>query len=101
MIFISGQFTAPRAGVYLITFSYRISVEPNEGIWVNLYKDGIRITGTVQRTYYSNGGHGYVNSTGGRVVYQRLEAGNTIHMQTGRMFGWMGNIIMCVEFVSN
>ena len=43
MIFISGQFTAPRAGVYLITYSYLASNDPGEGTTVYIYKDGVRL----------------------------------------------------------
>ena len=100
MIFISGKFTAPRAGVYLITYSYRGSNDPGEGTYVYIYKDGVKLVETENSNYYSSGGSGWMTSTGGRAVYQRLEAGNTIHLGTSTVSGQMSRIILCVEFIN-
>ena len=94
---ISGVFTAPRAGVYLITFSY----EGGEWSEVFMYKDGVKLQETKHKTYYYRAGKGYVSSTGGRAVYQRLKAGSTIHLGTDIVRGNMGHIILCVEFINN
>ena len=94
---ISGKFTAPRAGVYLITFSY----EGGEWSEVYIYKDGVKLQETKHKTYYNSAGYGQVTSTGGRAVYQRLEAGSTIHLGTDRVDGEMYRIILCVQFINN
>ena len=97
---ISGNFTAPTAGVYLITFSYRSANVPGRETVVYIYKNGVRLEKTRYGTLYYNSQarSGQVQSTGGRSLYQRLEAGNTIHLQTGGGSGNMGELILCVEF---
>lgn len=97
----SGQFTAPHAGVYLITFSYRGYNDPSEWTSAYIHKDGERLGETHHITSNREGGSGVTRSTAGRAVYQRLEAGDTITLQTGTMTGDMYRIIMCVEFRNN
>ena len=94
------MFTAPRAGVYLITFSYQGNNEPGEGTTVFIYKNGAE-SETQHDTYYSRDGSGWVDSTGGRAVYHRLEAGDTLTLQTGTVTGTMGFIMLCVQFINN
>ena len=95
------MFTAPRAGVYLITFSYRSSNDPGQGTTVYIYKNGHQMSETLHNTYFSIAGNGWVQSTGGRAVYQRLGAGDTLTLQTTTVTGNMYNIIFCVEFINN
>ena len=105
---LSGAFTAPRAGVYLITFSYYSSNDRNKETWIYIYKNGVRLketgtqTGHTDHVTVSVSGTKYgskVGSTGGRTVYQRLEAGHNITLQTRKVTGIMWNIIMCVEYI--
>ena len=98
---ISGIFTAPCAGVYLITFSYLGSNDPGEEIYAFLHKNEEKINETRHFTYYGAEGSGIVHSTGGRAVYQRLEAGDTITLQTDSVTGVMWNIIFCIQFINN
>ena len=98
---VSGVFTAPRAGVYLVTFSYRGGIDPSEQTNVYLHHNGVRLDETLHNTYYGNGGSGYVRSTGGRAVYLRLEAGDTLTLQTGTVTGNMYHIMFCVQFINN
>ena len=99
---ISGVFTAPRAGVYLITFSYESDNDPDERTYAYLYTNGNRLDETYHVTFYSSGGSGYMESTSGRSVYQRLEAGDTLTLQTDEtLTGDMGWIIFCVQFINN
>ena len=115
---ISGKFTAPLAGVYLVTFSYQATNDPEERTYAYLYKDGIRLKETQHHDFLSGSGpYAHVqSSTSGRAVYQYLEAGSTIHLQAdyvngggmlnaifgeSRWVGDMSNIILCVEFVNN
>ena len=93
------MFTAPRAGVYMITFSYQTSNVPPGGMTVvYLYKNGERLQATENFS-------GYYTSrlwfTGGRVVYQRLKAGNKLHLQTSTVSVRMDYILLCVEFLHN
>ena len=81
------MFTAPRAGVYLITFSYRSYNDPNEQTDVYLHLNGARLVETLHQTFYGSAGSGAVDSTGGRAVYQRLEAGDTLTLQTTTVTG--------------
>ena len=48
----SGEFTAPRAGVYLITFSYQGSNDANEKTLVYLYNNGHRMDETIHENLY-------------------------------------------------
>ena len=98
---VSGVFTVPRDGVYLITFSYQGENDPGEVTYVYIYKNGAQMVETRHNTYYSSGGSGKVWFTGGRTVYQRLEAGDTLTLQTGRVDGDMWHIMFCVEFINN
>ena len=93
------MFTAPRAGVYLVTFSYESYNDPGEYTNVYLYLNGARLDETRHATYYS-GGTGKVWSTGGRAVYQRLGAGDTLTLQTTTVTGTMYKIMFCIEFSS-
>ena len=93
------MFTAPRAGVYLITFSYVGQNDPEEETRAYLYTNGQRLDETFHYTYYS-GGSGRVESTGGRSVYQKLEAGDILTLQTSYVTGNMGNIMFCVQFIN-
>ena len=95
------MFTAPRAGVYLITFSYWSNNDPAEVTSAYLHHNGQKWSETLHYTKYSSSGSGYVRSTGGRSVYQKLEAGNTLTLQTDRVSGDMGNIMFCVQFIDN
>ena len=83
--------------MYLITFSY----EGGEWSEVYIYKDGVKLQETKHKTYYNSAGYGQVTSTGGRAVYQRLGAGNTIHLGTGTVDGKIYHILMCVQFINN
>ena len=94
------MFTAPHAGVYLITFSYKGGNYPGKGNDVYLHKNGNKLSETLHNTYHSPGGSGWVGSTGGRAVYQKLEAGDTLTLQTG-IVGDMGFIMFCVQFINN
>ena len=98
---VSGVFTAPRAGVYLITFSYTGDIDPGERTWVYIYKNGARLLETQHGTYYGSGGSGRVISTGGRAVYQRLEAGDTLTLKTDSLTGIMRYIMFCIQFINN
>ena len=94
------MFTAPRAGVYLTTFSYQGSTDPGQWTNVILYKNGNRMHQTNHHYYYSPNGRGWVASTGGQAVYQRLEAGDTLNLQTDGVSGIMYRIIFCVQFIN-
>ena len=87
--------------MYQITFSYQSDNNPGEQTYVYIYKDGVKLQETNHYTYYSSGGKGSVQSTGGRAVYQRLEAGSTIHLETDAVTGTMYRIFLCVEFINN
>ena len=96
---ISGVFTAPRAGVYLITFSFYTYNDPSELTNVYLHLNGASLVETQHATFYYGGDvSGRVLSTGGRAVYLRLGAGDTLTLQTGTLTGQMGRIMFCVEF---
>ena len=95
------MFTAPRAGVYLITFSYESDNDPGEQTLVYIYKNGAMVSETGHGTAYSPGGRGWVHSASGRAVYQRLGAGDTITLQTYSLTGYMGVIMFCVQFINN
>ena len=97
--FIPGVFTAPRAGVYLITCSYQCGNQPGQVTIVSLYKNGAMMKGIKDYSGYNINSELW--STGGRAVYQRLEAGSTIHLGTDTVKGNMGHIILCVEFINN
>ena len=88
------MFTAPRAGVYLITFSTQARYDVGEQTWVNLYKNGACLEKIRHDTYYGDDGYpfGQLGSTGGRTVYLRLEAGDTLTLQTEIVTGQMFNI---------
>ena len=94
---VSGVFTAPRAGVYLVTFSYESRNDHNQATSVYVHLNGERLQETHHSTDYSSGGRGQVRTTGGRAVYQRLGAGDTLTLQTGTVTGGMYNIVFCVE----
>ena len=94
------MFTAPRAGVYLITFSYRGYNAHGKRTEVYMYKNGGRLDETRFLTYYT-GSSGQVDSTGGRSVYQKLEAGDTLNLKTSTVDGTMYNIMFCVQFINN
>ena len=98
---VSGVFTAPRAGVYLVTFSYESINDPGEATYVNLHHNGARLGETQHNTAYYGGGSGRVQSTGGQAVYQRLGAGDTLTLQTGGVTGDMRYIMFCIEFINN
>ena len=93
------MFTAPRAGVYLITCSYQCGNQPGQVTIVSLYKNGAMMKGIKDYSGYNINSELW--STGGRAVYQRLEAGNTIYMQTASMSGRLDNILLCVEYLHN
>ena len=95
------MFTAPRAGVYMISFSYRAINDAGEQTEVYVYKNSGQMGETLHYTYYSSDGSGQVSSTGGRTLYQSLEAGDTITLQTDTVTGDMWKIIFCLEFISN
>lgn len=115
----TGVFTAPQAGVYLITFSLGIYVDTDDSsIKVVVLKDGNEMITTASglslgdgRTSISRGGQRTttksptiipVSTTGGRAVYQRLEAGNKISLKSVVLNdAKMGGIWFCVQFVSN
>merc|ERR1719431_1115250 len=79
----TGVFTAPRAGVYLITFNYISHNDPGEYSYVYLHLNGASLgEETLHYTLKSHGGTSHVRSTGGRAVYQRVEAGDTLSLQT-------------------
>ena len=101
IILISGVFTAPRAGVYLITFSYYSYNGSGELTLAYLFTNGQRLDETEHNNYYTGDGSGRVQSTSGRAVYQKLEAGDTITLQTGAVTGYMGEIMLCVQFINN
>ena len=95
------MFTAPRAGVYLITFSYESYIDPGEYTNVYLYLNGVGLEETRHQTYYGSGGSGLVGSPGGRAVYQKVEAGDTLTLQTSGVTGDMYPIMFCVQFINN
>jgi len=103
----TGVFTAPRAGVYLATFSYMGGNNPGQQTVVYLHHNGARLAETRHQTRYSKDASGWVNSTGGRAVYQRLEAGDTLTLQTGEpgdtvtTTGPMSHFMFCVQFINN
>ena len=94
------MFTAPCAGVYLITFSFRSANEHGEVTEALLYTNGQMLPETYHDTYYY-GGSGQVVSTGGRSVYQRLEAGDTINLHAGHLSGYIYRILFCIQFINN
>jgi len=97
----TGVFTAPRAGVYLVTFSYMGSNDPGELTFVYLYLNGAILGETQHYTRYSSAGSGRVESTSGRAVYQRLGAGDTLTLRTGIVTDEMYRIMFCVQFINN
>ena len=94
------MFTAPRAGVYLVTFSFYSRNYSGDETRVYLHHNGARLEETLHYTWYSSAGSGFVRSTGGRAVYLRLEAGDTLTLQTYIVTGTMYRIMFCVEFSS-
>ena len=86
--------------MYGISFSYAGGNDPGENTQVFVTKNGVLLGDVSHGTWHSSGGSGYVESTGGRDVYQRLEAYDTINLQTGSVTGEMAFIIFCVEFVN-
>ena len=84
----------------MISFSYEARNDAGEQTEVYVYKNSGQMGETGHYTYYSSGGRGRVRSTGGRTLYQSLEAGDTITLQTG-VSGEIYNIMMCVEFINN
>ena len=107
---ISGKFTVPLNGVYMITFSYETNIEAGEEIGVYLNKDGLEIQYVWNKTFdhksygvrhylknRSNGLNG--GSIGGLATYQRLEAGNDITLMTEIVTGHMFDLTMCVQFL--
>ena len=101
VIIISGVFTAPRAGVYLITYSYKGRVQDEEHTFVYIYKNGSKLAQTEHSTDMSKHGYGKVTSTGGRSVYQRLEAGDTIRLQADDATGHLWRLLFCIQFINN
>lgn len=96
------MFTAPFPGVYLITFSYKSYNDVGEINRVYIHKNGVIVSETLHETYYNLASNGKVGSTGGRSVYQRLEAGDTLTLQTDdTLTGDMTWIIFCVQFINN
>ena len=69
-----------------------------KGTDVYLHKNGNKLSETLHNTYHSIG---WVGSTGGRAVYQKLEAGDTLTLQTGTVTGGMWGIMFCVQFINN
>ena len=101
------MFTTPRAGVYLITFSYLSWNEgygDGEGTDVSIYKNGVQISETRHNTFYSGKASGQVKSTGGRAVYQRLGAGDSLTLQcetvTGNLY-YFNRIMFYIQFINN
>ena len=87
--------------MYLITFSYSSNNSPNQRTDVYIHKDGVRLQDAYHTAYYGSDVSGWVGSLGGRTVYQRLKAGNTIHLQSGTVTGHVWGLILCVEFINN
>ena len=83
------------------TFSYVANTDAGEEAWVYIYKNGKEMAETVHFTHYSNQGYGWVGSTGGRAVYLRLGAGDTLTLQIGSKSGKMYRIMFCVQFINN
>ena len=98
---ISGVFTAPLAGVYLITFSYMSGNDPNEFTNVHVHKNSQEVSETRTYTYYPTYSTGQMWSTVGRAVYQKLEAGDTINLHATWVQGGMQDIMFCVQFINN
>ena len=97
------MFTAPRVGVYLITFSYKSSNDADESTYADLHHNGGGMSETEHQTRYlvHSGQKGSVQSTGGRAVYQKLEAGDTLTLFAYTVDGDMFNILFCVQFINN
>ena len=98
---VSGVFTAPRSGVYLITFSYWGGNYHGEATRVYLHHNEVRLREALHQTQYDSDGSGFVESTGGRAVYLRLKAGDTLTLQTDTVTGSMYHIMFCVQFINN
>ena len=106
---VSGVFTAPRAGVYLITFSYQGSNDAGEASYFSIYKNGAQLLETLHGAHFKNDGNGdsaigQVASAGGWAVYQRLEAWDTLtlhSLQTILLTGEMSRIIFCIQFINS
>ena len=94
------MFTAPRAGVYLMTFSYYSYNGSGELTLAYLFTNGQRLDETEHNTYYTSGS-GRVQSTSGRSVYQKLEAGDTLTLRADLVSRSMKNIMFCVQFINN
>ena len=77
-------------------------IDTGERTLVYLHHNGARLGETKHETlYYTRGGYGWIQSTGGLAVYQRLEAGDTLTLQTDTVTGNMYHIMFCVQFINN
>ena len=65
--------------------------------------NGAKLEETVHATWLGSGGgsDAAMRSTVGWAVYQSLEAGHTLHLQTDTGTGYKGRIMFCIQFMSN
>ena len=98
---ISGEFSAPLAGVYSISFSVQGYNDAGERNWVYVAKNGVNLEETEHETFYTGSGarNARVGFTSGRTIYQILEAGDKISLKTGTVDDGLVRILFCVEFV--
>ena len=96
----TGVFTSQYPGVYMAswTFQSKDSIysgdeEYKESNAIYLYKNGQRIDETYVGTFDSNG---EIRETGGRMLFIRLEVGDTLHIQCDYCVD-IRNIIFCVK----
>ena len=97
-----GAFTAPQAGVYLISFSYFAHNSAGDSTYANVHVNNQRFEETINAAYYTSGGSGQVASTGARSLYLDLATGDvvTIWATTIDNTGKLTRIIFCVQYVS-
>ena len=95
--YILGIFIVPMSGTWTVSYSLESATDAEDFNIAYLYLNGEELRWS---PIWTNSASGFVESTGGRTVFLKAQAGDTISLRTTVLDWRVFEILTCLEYNS-